>query len=117
MSKIKSGQQTLTVKKGVTTRLPERCDFVHMIFLLKQKHFSVALLNYTVFVCSHQFQHMFFFPTQEVMQGIGEVKDVQERSLTGTWDIKELQRWSWRTVEEGQNAGLIFQSSIFFIFY
>uniref|UniRef100_A0A4W4H0X6 Alpha-mannosidase n=1 Tax=Electrophorus electricus TaxID=8005 RepID=A0A4W4H0X6_ELEEL len=34
---------------------------------------------------------------KEVMQGIGEVKAVKERSLTGTWDISELQRWSWKT--------------------
>nr|XP_055053226.1 epididymis-specific alpha-mannosidase isoform X1 [Misgurnus anguillicaudatus] len=34
---------------------------------------------------------------KEVMQGIGEVTEVQERSLTGTWDISDLQRWSWKT--------------------
>ncbi|XP_060769798.1 epididymis-specific alpha-mannosidase isoform X1 [Neoarius graeffei] len=41
---------------------------------------------------------------KEVMQGIGEIKEVQERSLTGTWDIKDIQRWSWRTTEKGQNT-------------
>lgn len=40
------------------------------------------------------------------MQGIGEIKEVQERSLTGTWDIKDIQRWSWRTTEKGQNTGI-----------
>ncbi|XP_077083869.1 epididymis-specific alpha-mannosidase-like [Siphateles boraxobius] len=34
-----------------------------------------------------------------VMRGMGEVTDVQERSLTGTWDISDLQRWSWKTNE------------------
>lgn len=34
---------------------------------------------------------------KEVMQGIGEVTEVLERSLTGTWDISDLQRWSWKT--------------------
>ncbi|XP_062850281.1 epididymis-specific alpha-mannosidase isoform X2 [Trichomycterus rosablanca] len=36
---------------------------------------------------------------KEVMKGIGEVNNVQERSLTGTWDISDLQRWSWKTAE------------------
>uniref|UniRef100_A0A8C1FXU6 Alpha-mannosidase n=1 Tax=Cyprinus carpio TaxID=7962 RepID=A0A8C1FXU6_CYPCA len=35
----------------------------------------------------------------EVMRGIGEVTKVQERSLTGTWNISDLQRWSWKTNE------------------
>ncbi|XP_063042689.1 epididymis-specific alpha-mannosidase [Engraulis encrasicolus] len=34
---------------------------------------------------------------KEVLQGIGEVKEVMERSLTGTWDISDLQRWKWET--------------------
>ncbi|TSL40971.1 Epididymis-specific alpha-mannosidase [Bagarius yarrelli] len=41
---------------------------------------------------------------KEVMQGIGEIKEVQERSLTGTWDMADLQRWSWRTTDEAQNT-------------
>ncbi|TRY69682.1 hypothetical protein DNTS_030270 [Danionella cerebrum] len=36
---------------------------------------------------------------KEVLRGIGEVTEVQERSLTGTWDISELKRWRWRTNE------------------
>lgn len=39
------------------------------------------------------------------MQGIGEIKEAKERSLTGTWDIADLQRWRW-TVEKGQNTGI-----------
>ncbi|XP_036453273.1 epididymis-specific alpha-mannosidase [Colossoma macropomum] len=41
---------------------------------------------------------------KEVMQGLGEVKTVQERSLTGTWDISDLQRWNWRTIERSENT-------------
>ncbi|KAJ8390261.1 hypothetical protein AAFF_G00108300 [Aldrovandia affinis] len=36
---------------------------------------------------------------KEVLQGLGELSSVEERSLTGTWDISELQRWKWRTVQ------------------
>ncbi|XP_076145488.1 epididymis-specific alpha-mannosidase [Alosa pseudoharengus] len=35
-----------------------------------------------------------------VLQGIGEVTEVSERSLTGTWDISDLQRWKWETSGE-----------------
>ncbi|KAL2078842.1 hypothetical protein ACEWY4_024586 [Coilia grayii] len=34
---------------------------------------------------------------KEVLEGIGEVKEIMERSLTGTWDISDLQRWKWVT--------------------
>ncbi|KAF3837119.1 hypothetical protein F7725_004583 [Dissostichus mawsoni] len=34
---------------------------------------------------------------KDVLQGIGEVKGLEERSLTGTWDITTLQRWTWKT--------------------
>ncbi|TWW63036.1 epididymis-specific alpha-mannosidase [Takifugu flavidus] len=34
---------------------------------------------------------------KEVLQGVGEVKVLEERSLTGTWDIGSLQRWKWKT--------------------
>ncbi|XP_039997402.1 epididymis-specific alpha-mannosidase isoform X2 [Xiphias gladius] len=33
------------------------------------------------------------------LQGLGEVKVLEERSLTGTWDITSLQRWKWRTTD------------------
>ncbi|KAM4611500.1 epididymis-specific alpha-mannosidase isoform 2-T2 [Polymixia lowei] len=34
---------------------------------------------------------------KEVLKGIGEVRALEERSLTGTWDITSLQRWKWNT--------------------
>ncbi|XP_056156495.1 epididymis-specific alpha-mannosidase [Lampris incognitus] len=36
---------------------------------------------------------------KEVLRGIGEVKVLEERSLTGTWDIGRLQRWKWKTAD------------------
>lgn len=36
---------------------------------------------------------------KEALQGIGEVKVLEERSLTGTWDVTSLQRWKWKTVD------------------
>ncbi|XP_068611943.1 epididymis-specific alpha-mannosidase [Brachionichthys hirsutus] len=36
---------------------------------------------------------------KEVLQGIGEVKVLEERSLTGTWDIASLKRWKWKTAD------------------
>ncbi|XP_022619926.1 epididymis-specific alpha-mannosidase [Seriola dumerili] len=36
---------------------------------------------------------------KDVLQGIGEVKVLEERSLTGTWDITSLQRWKWKTAD------------------
>ncbi|XP_029310371.1 LOW QUALITY PROTEIN: epididymis-specific alpha-mannosidase-like [Cottoperca gobio] len=36
---------------------------------------------------------------KEVLRGIGEVKVLEERSLTGTWNITTLQRWNWKTAE------------------
>ncbi|TKS92921.1 Epididymis-specific alpha-mannosidase [Collichthys lucidus] len=34
---------------------------------------------------------------KEVLRGVGEVKVLEERSLTGTWDVSSLQRWKWKT--------------------
>lgn len=31
------------------------------------------------------------------LRGLGSVVAVEERSLTGTWDVQTLQRWHWRT--------------------
>lgn len=42
------------------------------------------------------------------MQGIGEVSKVLERSLTGTWDISDLQRWSWKTNTGVEKTGDFF---------
>uniref|UniRef100_A0A3B3ZZS1 Glycosyl hydrolases family 38 C-terminal domain-containing protein n=1 Tax=Periophthalmus magnuspinnatus TaxID=409849 RepID=A0A3B3ZZS1_9GOBI len=39
---------------------------------------------------------------KEVLQGLGEVRALEERSLTGTWDISTLQRWKWKTVDHLQ---------------
>ncbi|XP_075884483.1 epididymis-specific alpha-mannosidase [Nelusetta ayraudi] len=36
---------------------------------------------------------------KDVLQGIGEVRVLEERSLTGTWDVTTLQRWKWRTAD------------------
>ncbi|XP_028829124.1 epididymis-specific alpha-mannosidase isoform X2 [Denticeps clupeoides] len=42
---------------------------------------------------------------RDVLQGMGEVKEVRERSLTGTWDISDLQRWKWQTKEDLDKKG------------
>lgn len=36
---------------------------------------------------------------KDALQGVGDVKGVEERSLTGTWDIASLQRWKWKTAD------------------
>lgn len=36
---------------------------------------------------------------KDVLCGIGEVRVMEERSLTGTWDIGSLQRWKWKTAD------------------
>uniref|UniRef100_H3BYW5 Alpha-mannosidase n=1 Tax=Tetraodon nigroviridis TaxID=99883 RepID=H3BYW5_TETNG len=36
---------------------------------------------------------------KEVLRGVGEVRTLEERSLTGTWDISSLQRWKWKTTK------------------
>nr|XP_057923034.1 epididymis-specific alpha-mannosidase isoform X1 [Doryrhamphus excisus] len=37
---------------------------------------------------------------QDVLQAVGEVSAVEERSLTGTWDVASMQRWTWKTTED-----------------
>uniref|UniRef100_A0A8C7RKB2 Alpha-mannosidase n=1 Tax=Oncorhynchus mykiss TaxID=8022 RepID=A0A8C7RKB2_ONCMY len=37
---------------------------------------------------------------KEVLRGMGEVRALEERSLTGTWDISDLQRWKWKASED-----------------
>lgn len=39
---------------------------------------------------------------KEVLQGIGEVRMLEERSLTGTWDSSSLQRWKWKTADNSE---------------
>ncbi|KAM9742472.1 epididymis-specific alpha-mannosidase-like [Dama dama] len=34
---------------------------------------------------------------QSVLRGLGSVVSVEERSLTGTWDVSEMHRWTWST--------------------
>ncbi|OPJ70896.1 epididymis-specific alpha-mannosidase [Patagioenas fasciata monilis] len=36
---------------------------------------------------------------KSLLQGLGSVKQVEERSLTGTWDVNTLTRWKWKTVK------------------
>ncbi|XP_070647862.1 epididymis-specific alpha-mannosidase-like isoform X2 [Bos indicus] len=42
---------------------------------------------------------------QSVLQGLGSVVSVEERSLTGTWDVSTLHRWRWPTQEPGYLRG------------
>uniref|UniRef100_A0A8C7HQW1 Alpha-mannosidase n=1 Tax=Oncorhynchus kisutch TaxID=8019 RepID=A0A8C7HQW1_ONCKI len=43
---------------------------------------------------------------KEVLRGMGEVRALEERSLTGTWDISDLQRWKWKASEDpGRGEG------------
>lgn len=39
-----------------------------------------------------------------MLRGLGTVVAVEERSLTGTWNVSELERWSWRTKDRGLGA-------------
>ncbi|XP_058526295.1 epididymis-specific alpha-mannosidase [Ochotona princeps] len=41
---------------------------------------------------------------EAVLRGLGSLVAVEERSLTGTWDVHTLHRWSWRT-EAGSRQG------------
>ncbi|OWK13760.1 hypothetical protein Celaphus_00017261, partial [Cervus elaphus hippelaphus] len=34
---------------------------------------------------------------QSVLRGLGSVVSVEERSLTGTWNVSEMYRWTWST--------------------
>ena len=56
--------------------------------------------------------HIHVVSQQEVLQGIGEVKEVRERSLTGTWDISDLQRWKWETSGEIDKNGKILSTKV-----
>ncbi|KPP68149.1 Epididymis-specific alpha-mannosidase precursor-like [Scleropages formosus] len=53
---------------------------------------------------------------KEVLDGLGQLSSVEERSLTGIWDISDLHRWNWNSTEESntdrcdtghRNAGVI----------
>lgn len=43
---------------------------------------------------------------QSVLRGLGSVVAVEERSLTGTWDVNSLHRWSWKTEDGHHHRGL-----------
>lgn len=36
---------------------------------------------------------------KSLLKGMGTVLSVEERSLTGTWDINEVKRWKWKTAQ------------------
>ncbi|NWJ11147.1 MA2B2 mannosidase, partial [Crypturellus undulatus] len=36
---------------------------------------------------------------KSLLRGLGSVVSVEERSLTGTWDVSTLQRWKWKTAQ------------------
>uniref|UniRef100_A0A8D1VJJ0 Alpha-mannosidase n=3 Tax=Sus scrofa TaxID=9823 RepID=A0A8D1VJJ0_PIG len=42
---------------------------------------------------------------QSVLRGLGSVVAVEERSLTGTWDVNSLHRWSWKTEDGHHHRG------------
>ncbi|OWK13843.1 hypothetical protein Celaphus_00017308 [Cervus elaphus hippelaphus] len=42
---------------------------------------------------------------QSVLRGLGSVVSVEERSLTGTWDVSTLHRWSWKIRDGHQHGG------------
>ena len=43
---------------------------------------------------------------QSMLRGLGSVVSVEERSLTGTWDISTLHRWRWPAQEPSHLSGL-----------
>ncbi|KAM7377251.1 hypothetical protein PAMA_013846 [Pampus argenteus] len=47
---------------------------------------------------------------KDVLRGIGEVRVLEERSLTGTWDISSMQRWKWKTADDIDNSERLFFS-------
>ncbi|NXR63199.1 MA2B2 mannosidase, partial [Rhadina sibilatrix] len=36
---------------------------------------------------------------KSLLKGLGSVLAVEERSLTGTWDVNTLERWKWKTAQ------------------
>ena len=42
---------------------------------------------------------------QSVLRGLGSVVSVEERSLTGTWDVSEMHRWTWSTRDPHGHRG------------
>ncbi|XP_043303904.1 epididymis-specific alpha-mannosidase-like [Cervus canadensis] len=42
---------------------------------------------------------------QSVLRGLGSVVSVEERSLTGTWNVSEMHRWTWSTRDPPRHRG------------
>ena len=42
---------------------------------------------------------------QSVLRGLGSVVSVEERSLTGTWDVSKMHRWTWSTQDPHGHRG------------
>ncbi|XP_042107597.1 epididymis-specific alpha-mannosidase isoform X1 [Ovis aries] len=42
---------------------------------------------------------------RSVLGGLGSVVSVEERSLTGTWDVNEMRRWTWSTRDPHHHRG------------
>ncbi|KAG5207876.1 hypothetical protein JEQ12_017640 [Ovis aries] len=42
---------------------------------------------------------------RSVLRGLGSVVSVEERSLTGTWDVSEMYRWTWSTGDPHRHRG------------
>ncbi|XP_029942917.1 epididymis-specific alpha-mannosidase isoform X2 [Salarias fasciatus] len=40
---------------------------------------------------------------KEVLQAVGDVAQLEERSLTGTWNVASLQRWTWKTADKPED--------------
>ncbi|XP_069488092.1 epididymis-specific alpha-mannosidase isoform X2 [Ambystoma mexicanum] len=37
---------------------------------------------------------------KSLLKSLGTIVSVQERSLTGTWDINDVKRWKWKTIQQ-----------------
>ncbi|KAJ1061002.1 hypothetical protein K5549_002289 [Capra hircus] len=42
---------------------------------------------------------------RSVLRGLGSVVSVEERSLTGTWDVSEMYRWTWSMGDPHRHRG------------
>uniref|UniRef100_A0A8C9WCU0 Alpha-mannosidase n=1 Tax=Scleropages formosus TaxID=113540 RepID=A0A8C9WCU0_SCLFO len=46
---------------------------------------------------------------KEVLDGLGQLSSVEERSLTGIWDISDLHRWNWNSTEDRNQFGRVLE--------
>uniref|UniRef100_A0A8C3FEM4 Alpha-mannosidase n=1 Tax=Chrysemys picta bellii TaxID=8478 RepID=A0A8C3FEM4_CHRPI len=51
---------------------------------------------------------------KSLLKGLGTVKLVEERSLTGTWDINSLERWKWKSAQHISKGG--WETRFYFLF-